>query len=169
MKFISILVIGGLLAGSGPGFAAMKASGLSASPARIAVHAPFAQQLIVRLKDQHPEIQKLSLHAVPPGQTQSAIIASNLPEKVGKLSSPGDLATVAAGQPNVHRVEQGKFWDTFVPIHDREGHVIGFLIMEVPFSTASTEGEAIAVGTRIRNQVQQQVPTLGTLFGPARP
>jgi hypothetical protein len=167
MKPIYAVLIGGLLAGSGSGLAAM--SGLPVAPARIVVHAAFAQQLIVRLKDQHPEIQKLSLHAVPPGETQSAIIASNLPEKIGKLSSPDDLATVAAGQPSVHRVEEGKFWDTFVPVHDRGGHVIGFLIMEVPFSTASTGSEAIAVGTRIRNEVQQQVPTLETLFGPAKP
>ncbi|MFC5863206.1 hypothetical protein ACFPT7_12950 [Acidicapsa dinghuensis] len=169
MKSICHVVMGALLVGSGSGLIACTPSVLGSPAAtRIAVQAPFAQQLIVKLKNQHPEIQKLSLHAVPPGQTQSAIIASNLSEKIGKLSSPDDLAAVAAGQPNVHRVEQGKFWDTFVPVHDYRGDVIGFLIMEVPFRTASTESEAIAVGTMIRNQLQQQVPTLETLFGPAK-
>ncbi len=79
---------------------------------------------------------------MPPGQTQSAIIASNLPQKIGKISSPDDLETVASGQPDAHREEKGQFWDTFVPVHDRKGKVIGFLIMEVPFRTASTEAGA---------------------------
>lgn len=139
-----------------------------ADPVYLQVHAPFAQQLIVRIKAEHPEIQKLSLHAVPPGQTESAIIASNLPEKIGKPSSPSDLQTVAAGQPNVHRIDKGKFWDTFVPVRNQNGRVIGFLIMEVPFTTASTEAEAIEEGIRIRDEVQRQVPTLETLFGPAK-
>lgn len=140
----------------------------AAAPARIEVHAPFAQQLIEKVKAEHPEIQKLGLHAVPPGETRSAIIANNIPSKDGKLSSPGDLATVASGQPKAHRIEKGQFWDTFVPLHDHEGKIIGFLVMEVPFSTASTEEGALAVGVRIRNEVQSQVPTLATLFGPAR-
>jgi hypothetical protein len=49
------------------------------APAKVAVSAPFAQQMIVKEKTMHPEIQKLGLHAVPPGQTQNVIIASNLP------------------------------------------------------------------------------------------
>lgn len=170
MKKLWIVIIGVALAGSGLGLAA-EGTGISAMPAlpaKIEVHAPFAQQLIVKIKAEHPEIQKLSLHAVPPGQTESAIIASNLPQKIGKVSSPGDLQTVAAGKPNVHRIDQGSFWDTFVPVHNRHGRVIGFLIMEVPFSTASTEAGAIAEGIRIRNEVQRQVPTLETLFGPAK-
>lgn len=170
MKSICIVVIGTMMAGSAVGLVAENkgTSASSAAPARIAVYAPFAQQLIVKIKAEHPEIQKLSLHAVPPGQTASAIIASNLPQKIGKLSSPGDLQTVAAGEPNVHRIDEGKFWDTFVPVHNRQGRAIGFLIMEVPFSTASTEAEAIAEGIRIRDEVQRQVPTLETLFGPAQ-
>ncbi len=145
-------------------------SGSASLPAseRVEVHAPFAQQLIEKVKAQHPEIQKLGLHAIPPGQTKSAIIANNYPEKIGKLSSPGDLETVASGQPKVHRIEKGKFWDTFVPLHSGDGKVIGFLIMEVPFSTASTEQAAIKEGTSIRDEVQRQVPTLQTLFGPAK-
>jgi hypothetical protein len=139
-----------------------------APSARIEVHAPFAQQLIVAIKAEHPEIQKLGLHAVPPGQTQSAIIANNYPEKIGKLSTPGDLKTVASGEPKAHRIDKGKFWDTFIPLHDEHRKVIGFLVMEVPFNTAPTEEGAIAEGIKIRDEVQRQVPTLGKLFEPAK-
>jgi hypothetical protein len=133
-------------------------------PTRISVNAPFAQRLIVRIRAMHPEIQKLSLHAVPLGQTKNAIVASNIPEKIGKVSSPGDLRIVASGQPQAVRIEDGRFWDTFVPLHDRTGAVIGFLVMEVPFSTAATQDLAVAKGIEIRNQVEQEVPKLEVLF-----
>ncbi len=143
------------------------AQGNGVPPARIAVDASFAQQLIVKEKAKHPEIQKLGLHAVPPGQTQNVIIANNLPEKVGKVSSPTDMQLVAAGQPVAVRVEQGSFFDTFMPLHDRGGRIVGFLVMELPFATVDTEEAAIREGTAIRDEVQQEAPTLQKLFGPA--
>lgn len=136
-------------------------------PAKVEVHAPFAQQLILTEKATHPEIQKLGLHAVPPGQTQNVIIANNLAEKIGKVSSPNDMRLVAPGAPVAVRMEQGSFFDTFVPLHDLGGTTIGFLVMEVPFSTASTEQEAIQKGMSIRDEIQQQAPALDVLFGPA--
>ncbi len=141
--------------------------GFAQAPARVEVHAPFAEQLIQKEKAVHPEIQKLGLHAVPPGQTKNVIIANNLPGKVGKVSSPSDMQLVAPGKPVAVRKEEGSFFDTFVPLHDRDGKIIGFLVMEVPFVTANTEQGAIAEGVRIRNEVERQAPTLETLFGPA--
>ena len=139
----------------------------AASSARVAVSAPFAQQLIVKEKSLHAEIQKLGLHAVPPGDTQNVIIANNLPEKVGKVSSPGDMQLVASGAPQA--VAKDGFWDTFVPVHDHTGAIIGFLVMEVPFQTAPSREGAIAKGVAIRGEVQAQAPTLEALFGPAIP
>jgi hypothetical protein len=136
-------------------------------PAKVHVDAPYAQQLIVKERASHPEIQKLGLHAVPPRQTENVIIASNLPEKIGKVSAPSDLQLVAAGEPRAEKINQEGYWDTFVPLHDRRGKIIGFLAVEVPFSTAKTHDRAIEVGTSIRNEVEQQVPTLESLFGSA--
>ena len=143
------------------------AQGTGTAPAKVEVYAPFAERLIQKEKALHPEIQKLGLHAVPPGQTQNIIIANNLPEKIGKVSSANDMRLVAPGQPVAVREERGSFFDTFIPLHDRDGKVIGFLVMEVPFKTANTEQEAIEEGARIRADVEQKTPTLETLFGPA--
>ncbi|MGI8770937.1 MAG: hypothetical protein ACR2JE_05840 [Acidobacteriaceae bacterium] len=142
-------------------------STVAAAPQPVQVSAPFAQQLLIKEKAMHPEIQKLGLHAVPPGQTQNVVIANNIPEKIGKASSANDMTLVAAGEPVAVRVEEGSFFDTFVPLHDRAGQIIGFLVMEVPFSTARTQEDATKKGASIRDEVQRQVPTLETLFGPA--
>jgi hypothetical protein len=155
------------LLGTAGSFAQRSSVAASAKPAKVQVDAPFAQQLIVKEKAMHPEIQKLGLHAVPPGQTQNVIIASNLPEKIGKVSAPSDLQLVAAGEPQAEKIDKEGYWDTFVPVHDHNGTTIGFLVMEVPFSTTKTHDGAIDVGTSIRNEVQKQAPTLESLFAAA--
>ena len=168
MQRMSINLLAAVLVlSAGSTAAPAQQAGAATAPAKVQVSAPFAQQLIVKEKNLHPEIQKLGLHAVAPGQSQNVIIANNLPEKIGKVSSPNDMQLVASGEPNAVRVEKGSFWDTFVPVHDRTGQVIGFLVMEVPFATAATREQAIAKGSSIRDEVQQQVPDLATLFGPA--
>ncbi len=165
---VMILAIGSAIASyAAPAQQSSNAPVSAAAPQRVQVSAPFAQQLIVKEKTMHPEIQKLGLHAVPPGQTQNVIVANNLPEKIGKVSSANDMKLVASGEPVAVRVEKGSFFDTFVPLHDRAGRIIGFLVMEVPFATAGTEAGAMQKGASIRDEVQQQVPTLETLFGPA--
>ena len=136
-------------------------------PAKIHVDAPFAQYVVVKEKAAHPEIQKLGLHAVPPEQTQNVIIASNLPEKIGKVSAASDLQLVASGEPQAQKIDDEGYWDTFVPFHDRNGKIIGFLVMEVPFSSAKTRDHAIEIGATIRNEFERQIPTLRSLFGPA--
>lgn len=155
-----------MLASSGTYSSAQQAEGPGniQSP-RVKVDAAFAEYLVLKEKAMHPEIQKLGMHAVPPRQTQSAIIANNVLGKIGKLSAPSDLKIVASGKPKAEK-EDG-FWDTFVPLHDRTGKVIGFLVMEVPFSTAKVHEDAIAVGISIRNEVEQQVPRKSILFGAA--
>jgi hypothetical protein len=167
MRRSNAIMLAALLTGALAAPAQQNGSTMAADqPQKVQVNAPFAQQLIVKEKTIHPEIQKLGLHAVPPGQTQNVIIANNLPEKIGKVSSANDMKLVAPGQPVAVRIDKGGFFDTFVPLHDRVGQIIGFLVMEVPLATASTEQGAIAKGTAIRDEVQEQVPALETLFGP---
>lgn len=139
----------------------------AAKPAKVHVDAPFAQYVVVKERAAHPEIQKLGLHAVPPEQTQNVIIASNLPEKIGKVSAASDLQLVASGEPQAQKIDDEGYWDTFVPFHDRSGKIIGFLVMEVPFSSAKTRDHAIEIGATIRNEFERRIPTLPSLFGPA--
>ena len=69
-------------------------AGLTAQTVYVPVNAPYAQELVVTVKNAHPELQKLGLHAIPPGQTDYAIIANAITSKIGKKSSPADLTVV---------------------------------------------------------------------------
>lgn len=113
------------------------AAGVLAQTVYVAVNAPVAQRLVVETERAHPELQKLGLHAVPPGQSEYAIIANTFPSKIGKKSSLADLAVLSSGKATVKNDDRGKLFDLCLPISDAGGHSIGITVMEIPYSRAS--------------------------------
>jgi hypothetical protein len=132
----------------------------------IKVDAPFAQHLIVETKERHPEIVKLGLHATPPSMTDNAIIACDIPSKVGKKSSAPDMEKIAMNKPIAVRVEKDGIYDLLLPITDAKGRDFGkgFIVMEVPFNKASSEADALKIGVVIRDEVQAHIPSKATLY-----
>ena len=76
-------------------FAALLSHPLPAATVYVPVNAPYAQNLLIKTKNAHPELQKLGLHAIPPGQQDYAIIASPITSKIGKKSSEADLSVLS--------------------------------------------------------------------------
>lgn len=138
----------------------------SQPPVFIHVDAPYAQRIVVQVKALHKEIAKLGLHAVPPGDTRNAIIASDNPQKIGKLSSPPDMEKLATGKPVAVRVEKDKIFDLLLPITDEHGGNVdgGFVVMEVPFTEATDEAQALAIGVAIRDELQKLIPNEEALY-----
>src|ERR1700691_1794850 len=97
---------------------AVLASALAAQTIYVPVNAPYAQDLVVATKKAHPELQKLGIHAVPPGESDYAIIANAITSKIGKKSSAADLTVGHTGKATVKRDEAGKFFDLCLPIAD---------------------------------------------------
>jgi hypothetical protein len=101
-----------------------------------------------------------------PAHGDHVIIASDIPAKIGKLSSAADMRVVTTGKPSAVRQEKGSFWDMALPIADAKGGDIGggLLILEIPFPYAQTEAEAMEKATAIRDEVQRQIPAADALF-----
>src|SRR5580692_12308068 len=97
---------------------AAAAAALAAQTIYLPVNAPYAQNLVVATKNAHAELQKLGLHAIAPGQSDYAIVANAITSKIGKKSSPADLAVLTTGKASVKRDEKGKFFDLCLPISD---------------------------------------------------
>jgi hypothetical protein len=132
------------------------------------VDAPLAQSILVKVKARHDDIVKLGLHAVPPGTTDNVIIANITPSKIGKKSSAKDLENLAQNKPVAARLDKDNTFDLLIPITDSKGHDIdgGFIVMEVPFSKAANEEQAIKIGVGIRDEVQRQIPSKSALYQP---
>lgn len=137
---------------------------LPAQAVYVPVNAPFAQDLLIAEKKAHPELQKLGLHAIPPGQQDYAIIANPIPSKIGKKSSADDLTVVTSGKPFLKADEKGKFYDLRLPISDASGNPIGFTVMEIPFNAATDLNDATAKATVIRDEMQKKIPGHDQLF-----
>jgi|GEM_PF-4139396 len=126
----------------------------------------LAQPTIIRIKAHHDDIVKLGLHAVPPGIKDNVIIASDAPEKVGKKSSAADLEKLTQSKAIIVPLEKSKTFDLLIPITAANGDDLGggFVVMEVPYSKAANEGEALKIGMRIRDEVQSKIPSKAALY-----
>lgn len=162
------------LAAAPPGGAQVNSSqaqaAAPAAPRYLKVSAPYAQQLLLQARAQHPELKKIGLHAIAPGQTESAIIANPITSKIGKVSSLRDLTVVTSGKPTVvPHPEEGGFFDLGLPMTDSEARPIGMMVMEIPYSAAATPQAALAMGLSIRDEIAAHIPEKAALFATAQP
>lgn len=138
----------------------------TAASTNLHVDAPLAQALVDRAMTQHSDIGKLGIHAVPPGASDNVIIACNIRSKNGKKSSPADLEKLAGTKPVAVRVEKEQIFDLLLPMTDAHGSDLdgGFVVMEVPFSKAGSEQEALTIGIKVRDELQAQIPNKAALY-----
>ncbi len=132
-------------------------------PAQV-VQARYAQYVLTTTMSAHPELQKMGLHAVPPGGQDEIIIACSVPSKIGKKSSAGDLDIEHAGKPSVKTVTDKSFYDLALSLTDANKHPIGMIVMEMPFSGASNPDDAVQKAQTITDEVERQIPSKDALF-----
>lgn len=133
----------------------------------IPASAPYAETLVVNTKARHKELQKLGLHAIPPGQHEYAIIANIYPEKIGKKSSAGDIEVVTSGKPLCKQNDKEQFYDLKLPASDATGKPFGLNVMEINFKFAKNCEDALAQAIQVRQEIQAQIPSVDALFGTA--
>jgi hypothetical protein len=98
---------------------------------------PEARQLVRQTVARHPNLVRLTIHAVPAGRTDSRIIACNVLEKIGKLSDPEDLEAVKTGKTVVLR--EGNNLDVTAPILDKTGRAIAATGITLALSPGRSE------------------------------
>jgi DNA-binding beta-propeller fold protein YncE len=133
-------------------------------PVTLTVHAPAAQALLLSTLSAHPDIRKMGLHAIPPGQTGSAIIAQANASRIGVQSTPGDLVAVKDAREYCAKQENGSFYNMKLPLLDAARRRIGILVMEIPFTSAVDEADALHKAEGIRQELAHQIPSLSQLF-----
>jgi len=129
-----------------------------------AVTAPRALQLDLAMMSAHPDLRKMGLHAIPPGGKESVIIANANVTRIGYKSTQGDLDAVKDGKTYCVKRDDGSFFNAKLSLKDASGRIIGILVMEIPYSSAPTEEQAIHEAEGIRSQLAQQIPDYQSLF-----
>ncbi len=100
-----------------------------------------AQALVERIVSTHPEIVRLSIHAVPAGEKQNRIIACNIKEKIGMPSDPEDLEVMRGKRIVV--LKKGTNLDVTLPILDRSGRPIGTAGVTLPLRRGQSEEQVV--------------------------
>lgn len=124
--------------------------------------ASAAQRLVDRVVAEHPTLVRLTIHAVPTGQTENRIVACNIGAKIGKLSDPEDLSVMRTGEAVVLR--EGTDVDVTLPILDEAGEVIAAagITFEDPGTLGDeelmNEAEAIARELTAAVRAMKEVP-----------
>ena len=80
---------------------------------------PAAQDIVESVAAGHPDLVRLTLHAVPTGKTECTQIASTMKERRGKPSDPEDLQAMKSGQEVV--LDESGAIDVTVPILKKSG------------------------------------------------
>ena len=122
-------------------------------------HFAQAQALVERIVSAHPEIVRLTIHAVPDGEEHSRIIACNLKEKIGKSSDPEDLEAMKTGKTIV--LKEGDNLDVTVPIYDKAGKPIAATGITLPLKKGESEEEVIERARSIARLLSSAVQDAG--------
>lgn len=135
------------------------------------------QSLVERIASRRPDIQSITVHAVPPGMPAGAytMIAGTFPDRIGNESSPGDIITAKKGVTQVESKwgteNYNKKVSIVVPLRDSAGNYLP-AAMVIAFNQSAQSGwidtDFMAPGVRIRDGLMPEIASFEALFAPAR-
>lgn len=128
------------------------------------VSSSAAERLVMETLSQYPCLNKLGLHAVPPGENKSVVIANGNLTKIGKETSQQDFKDIQSGATFCRPDDDGAFFDMKLNMFDVAGRRIGMLVMEIPFTSAKDPGDAIRMAEKIRLEMSSKITSLSALF-----
>ncbi len=144
-------------------------------------HKIQAQVLSDQIMAAHPELISITFHGVPPGMSKVyTMFAGSFPERIGNPDDPDDVMIIELGitilDPRWHRLKDpAKKFVMMMPLRDAAGENVGLLVaayknpdFSPTGSNSKLEAEFFAKGTKLRDELQKQIPTYESLFAPAK-
>ena len=131
---------------------ACAAVGRDDAPTRVAVDPGAAQGAVDAVVARHPELARLTVHAIPAGGDASEILACNLPDKIGQRSDPEDLEALTTGRTIVLR--EGEHFDVTAPLRGSDGAAFGATGITLVLGAGATEADARRVAGAIRAELE---------------
>jgi hypothetical protein len=92
------------------------------------------------------------------------LIANGNATRLGIHTSDGDFAAVQGGNTYGPHSADGGFYNMKMPMFDAQGRPIGILVMEIPDTSAASEGDAARQAEAIRKELAAKIPNLEWLF-----
>lgn len=142
---------------------------------RAPAHKIRAQAIVDRLMAAHPEVVSITIHAVPdelPADSYT-MIAGSFPDRIGNVSSPGDIITAKKGVTQVESKwgteNYGKKVSIVVPLKNNKGDYLP-AAMVVAFKQSPDSGKIdtdfMEPGIAIRDGLNKEITGMESLFAP---
>lgn len=130
-----------------------------------------AQALVDKLYAAHPELESITIHAIPKGMKNYTMIAGTFPDRIGNTSSPGDTITAIKGVTQIESkwgtANYGKKVSIVAPVMDSAGRYLP-AAMVIAFKQSPTSGlidlDFLQPGVRLRNSIAPMVSSFESLF-----
>lgn len=130
----------------------------------ISVSAPNAQALVKALGARHGDVALLGLHATIPGSQDNVIIACTDAPRIGKPSSPGDMALIGKTKIVVARLDAKNVYEVALPVSDAQGRSVGMMVDQMPIAKISGEVDALNRALALRDELQKGIESEAWLF-----
>lgn len=138
----------------------------------------YAQKLADETMAKHPELLSITLHGVPPGQTNVyTMFAGSYLDRIGNPDDPDDIDVSKKGitiiDPRWHRTnDTDKKFVVLMPMRDKSGENIGLVVYAFKNpknpNTSTSEKEYLAKATALRDALAKQIPNYNALYEPAK-
>lgn len=116
---------------------------------------PEAQAVVEAVSAKHPELTRLTLHAVPAGSSQCTQVASTVAGRRGKPSDPEDLEALRTGAEVV--LDEPGAVDVTVPILARNGTATAVAGVTLRAETALDRPSMVAKARAIASELEAKV------------
>lgn len=174
-RLVSIALVGAcVVAGNTPLWAADAPAKNWTPPAQKI----YAQKLSDETMAKHPELLSITLHGVPPGQTNVyTMFAGSYTDRIGNPDDPDDIDVSKKGitiiDPRWHRTnDTDKKFVVLMPMRDKSGENIGLVVYAFKDpknpNTSAAEKEYLAKATALRDSLAKQIPNYKALYDPAK-
>jgi len=128
----------------------------------------YAQKLVDETMAKHPGLLVCAMHVTPPGKTDNVIIASNIAKIIGKKSDDDDMKVVNTSQPVLEPAKDKGRYEVLIALKDKSGNTIGALSTVFKYGDGDVEANFLKRSTAIRNGLQKRIPSVASLFKPAK-
>jgi len=138
----------------------------------------YAQKLADETMAKHPELLSITLHGVPPGQTNVyTMFAGSYPDRIGNPDDPDDIDVSKKGitilDPRWHRTnDTDKKFVVLMPMRDKSGENIGLVVYAFKNpknpNTSASEKEYLTKATALRDALARQIPSYNALYEPGK-
>lgn len=123
---------------------------------------PFAKKLLRDMLEKYPRVLGMRIYATPPGKKEMEVVATTRDEELGMLGGTAEKGVRDTDSPFFGQLTNGVV--VTLPLHDRNGDIVGALRVEMKSFFGQTEENAVSRALPIAKDMEMRIIEARLLF-----